>query len=205
MDNITFFFPSHTNVCKKFFTVRVTEHWNRLPREDAVSFSGDDQDLPGNVPGQSGLGNLLWQGGWTRCSLEVPSSSYTSVILWSWLIVLTLQWTTQDLDINMKNFSICLWIHKRHRNLFSSVSPSNMQYTKHWAKMYFTTEEYKWRMVTDSLFVLSKTLFWSFRMSDFAVPKHYSTLFFPRLRRTDCFWLQIIIFVKGLTWNWIQI
>jgi len=27
----------HTNVRKKFYTVRVTEHWNRLPREAAES------------------------------------------------------------------------------------------------------------------------------------------------------------------------
>jgi len=30
----------HLNMRKNFFTLRVTEHWNRLPRE-LVSFSGD--------------------------------------------------------------------------------------------------------------------------------------------------------------------
>jgi len=34
------------------------------------------------LPGQPALGNLFWQGGWTRWSLEVPSNPYSSVILW---------------------------------------------------------------------------------------------------------------------------
>jgi len=37
----------HTNMRKNFFTVRVTEHWNRLPRE--VVFSGDIHSLPGCI------------------------------------------------------------------------------------------------------------------------------------------------------------
>ena len=37
----------HTNMMRNFFTLRFTEHWNRLPR-GAVSFSGDIQDLPGS-------------------------------------------------------------------------------------------------------------------------------------------------------------
>ena len=54
----------HTNTRENFFTVRVTEHWNRLPtcvtccREPALA------------------------GGGTRWSLEVPSNSYSSMTPW---------------------------------------------------------------------------------------------------------------------------
>jgi len=45
------------NMRKNFFPLRVTEHWNRLPRECGVSFSGDIQDPPGQGPVQSTVGN----------------------------------------------------------------------------------------------------------------------------------------------------
>ena len=47
----------HMNIRKNFFTLRVTEHWNRLPRE--VVESGDIQDLPGCLPVLPTIGNLL--------------------------------------------------------------------------------------------------------------------------------------------------
>lgn len=65
----------HTNMHKNCFTVRVTEHWSRLPRE-VVSFSGDIQDLAGDFPAQPTAGNLLFAGGWTWSSPEVPSNPY---------------------------------------------------------------------------------------------------------------------------------
>ena len=49
------------NMYKDFFTVRVTEHWNRLLKDCGVS-SGDVEDLPGCLPVQPGLGNLLCRG-----------------------------------------------------------------------------------------------------------------------------------------------
>lgn len=39
---------------RKKFTMTVTEHWNRLPRESAVSFSGDIQNCLDVI-----LGNVL--------------------------------------------------------------------------------------------------------------------------------------------------
>lgn len=39
-------------------------------------------DPPGRLPAQPGLGNLLWQGGQTRWSLEVSFNPYNPVILW---------------------------------------------------------------------------------------------------------------------------
>ena len=44
-------------------------------------FSGDIQDPPGRLPVQPAVGSLLWQRGWPL-SLEVPSNTYNSVILW---------------------------------------------------------------------------------------------------------------------------
>jgi len=72
----------HLNMKKNFFPLRVKEPWNRLPREDVESPSLDifktclDKVLCSLL-----LVTLLWQGGWTTCSPEVPSNPYRSVIL----------------------------------------------------------------------------------------------------------------------------
>jgi len=55
------------NIRKHFFTVRVAEHWHRLPRK--VVESPFLEILKSHV--DTGLGNLLYvalleQGGWTR-------------------------------------------------------------------------------------------------------------------------------------------
>jgi len=55
------------NMRKNFFTLRMTEPWNRLPREGCgVSFSGDIQDPPGQGPVQPALGDPASAGGCTR-------------------------------------------------------------------------------------------------------------------------------------------
>ena len=49
----------HLIMRKNFFTVRVTEYWNRLPRETVVSLYRDIQNPPGRFPVQHNVGNLL--------------------------------------------------------------------------------------------------------------------------------------------------
>ena len=71
------------NVRKNFFPLRVTEPWNRLPREVVESPSLEIfKAFLDKV-----LRSLLWvtllrQEGWTRWPTEVPSNPYHSVILW---------------------------------------------------------------------------------------------------------------------------
>jgi len=49
---------------KNFFTLRVTEHWNRMPRGvGGVSFSGDIQNPPGGGPVLPVLGEPVLAGG----------------------------------------------------------------------------------------------------------------------------------------------
>ena len=68
-------------VHKNIFTVRVTEHWNSCPGR-LWSLLVWRPSRPAWTPTcATGLGSLLWQGGWTRPSQEVPSSPYSSVIL----------------------------------------------------------------------------------------------------------------------------
>ena len=72
------------NMRKNFFTLTVTEHWNRLPREvvDSPSLEIFKTRLDKVLCSLRWV-TLLWQGGWTRWSPEVPSNPYQSVILWS--------------------------------------------------------------------------------------------------------------------------
>ena len=70
------------NMRKNFFALRVTEPWNRLPREVVESPSPEIFKTRLDAV----LCSLLWvtllrQGGWTRRPTEVPSNLYHSVIL----------------------------------------------------------------------------------------------------------------------------
>jgi len=72
----------HLNTRKCFFTLRVMEHWNRLPREVVESPSPAILKTCLDAALCSLLQvTLLQQGGWTRRSPEVPSNPYHSVIL----------------------------------------------------------------------------------------------------------------------------
>ncbi len=51
------------NMRKKFFTVRVTEHWNRLPRVVVESPSLEIIKTHLDTPLQPDVGSLLWQEG----------------------------------------------------------------------------------------------------------------------------------------------
>ena len=68
---------------KNFFTVRVTEHWNRLPRGCEAYVYGDTQEPSGCLPTSvTCCKEPALAEGWTLWSLEVPSNPCSSVILW---------------------------------------------------------------------------------------------------------------------------
>ena len=74
-------------MCKNFFTVRVTEHWNRLPRGVVLwSLLHWKHSRPAWVSTHSAWPREpALAGSWTQRSLEVPSSPCNSVIS-SWLL-----------------------------------------------------------------------------------------------------------------------
>jgi len=70
------------NMRKNFFPLRVTEPWNRLPREVVESPSLEIFKTRLDAVLCSLLWvTLLWQGGWTGWPTEVPSNPYHSVVL----------------------------------------------------------------------------------------------------------------------------
>ena len=65
---------------KNFFTVRVTEHWNRLPRDVVETLSLEIFKPAWTLFFAAYCREPALAGVWTRRSTEVPSNSYDSVI-----------------------------------------------------------------------------------------------------------------------------
>jgi len=71
------------DIRKKFFTMRVVKHWNRLPSEVAAvpSLEVFKARLDGALSWSSGRCPCSWQGGWNQMIFKVPSNPYHSMIL----------------------------------------------------------------------------------------------------------------------------
>jgi len=75
-------FPLNIRKCFGFFfTVRVTEHWHRLPTGCGVFILGRTLKLSGHGPEQLALGDPASGSGWTRQPPEVPSNLNLSLTL----------------------------------------------------------------------------------------------------------------------------
>jgi len=73
------------DIRKKFFTMRVVKHWNRLPREivAAPSLAVFKARLDGSLSNLvSGRCPCSWQGDWNQMIFTVPSNPYHSMILY---------------------------------------------------------------------------------------------------------------------------
>ena len=81
----------HINITKNFFPVRVTQRWNRQPREVMGSPSLVILKLiPSSV---TFFREPALTGGWTGRSAEVPSNPYDSVTL---LLLICFPYSTQE-------------------------------------------------------------------------------------------------------------
>ena len=99
------------NMRKNFFPLRVTEHWNRLPREVVESPSLEIFKTRLDKVLYSLLQvTLLRQGGWTRWPTEVPSNPYYSVILWKYRTFPLYDLFFSSMILSTQHF--CLVLHK---------------------------------------------------------------------------------------------